>query len=647
MGSRAAVVAAVGVLLSVALTLPILVAQQPAERPVFRSRADVVPLDVIVLDKNRHPVRGLTAADFHVVADGDDRPIVIFDAIEMPDRVRGGARWLQDVTPDVTSNGFNPDRIVVLFLDDWNTAPKSDAAIAVRKIGQAILDELQPSDLIAVIYPYQTQRGVDFTRDRSRLREAVERFSVARPPEATGDPSAPSDPDKESGACRNQSCVLGAMRAIANAARLWPDRRKLLVYVSPQGHYTFGPQNVELSSFGRNFAAVDMTPAVMDTIRELQRANVTVYQFDPRGIEEVVDDGVGASVGMFADQTGGSTVTRSNEPWTRAPQMFVENDSYYILGFMASTRESRSGFHPIRVTVNRPGVTVIARRDYYAGRESKEHITSSSDSSGSALDRAMFGLVPASDVPLSISAAPFRVAGARTAAVAIVGGFDRPAGKSDESAEVAVRAFDEKTQLRKSTALWTSKVRLRPQQSASGRVHYDAVTRLDLRPGRYEIRMSMQRAADQLTGGVATFVTVPDFEKDRVSLSGVVLGRPVSKQRESDDPVRVALPFAPTTVRAFVRNEFVTALVRVYQGGRGPLRPASITTHIFNETDEQVFEAPSDLAPEAFVGPTRAAEYQLRLPLATLPAGEYVLKLEATVDKTTVPASPVRFRVRD
>src|SRR5438045_3108280 len=90
-------------MLSVAGALAVLVAQQPAERPVFKSRADVVPLDVIVLDHNRHPVRGLTAADFRVVADGDERPIVIFDAIEMPDRVRGGARWMEDVTPDVTS----------------------------------------------------------------------------------------------------------------------------------------------------------------------------------------------------------------------------------------------------------------------------------------------------------------------------------------------------------------------------------------------------------------------------------------------------------------------------------------------------------------------------------------------------------------
>jgi hypothetical protein len=365
--------------------------------------------------------------------------------------------------------------------------------------------------------------------------------------------------------------------------------------------------------------------------------------------------GVGASLGMFADQTGGSTVTRTNEPWTRAPQMFVENDSYYVLGFTASTRTSRSGFHPIRVTVNRPGMTVVARRDYYTGPESKEQLALSSGSSKgsskapiSALDRAMFGIVPAADLPLSITAAPFRVAAARTAAVAVVGGFDRPAGgSSDETVDVAVRAFDEKSQLRESRALWTSTLRLRPQSSRSGTVHYDVVGRLDLRPGRYEVRLSMQRATDGVTGGVARFLTVPDFEKGRVSLSGVVLGQPVGTAPAGDDPMRVILPFGPTTVRAFASWDTVTALIRVYQGGRDTLRPASITARIFNEADQQVFDATSDLTPEKFVGPTRAAEYQLPLPLATLPSGEYVLKMEARIDKTIVPASPVRFRVRD
>src|SRR5690349_10549 len=56
--------------------------QQP---PVFRSRSDIVHLDVSVLDKNRRPVRGLTQGDFTVLEDGKPQQVSIFEAIDVPD----------------------------------------------------------------------------------------------------------------------------------------------------------------------------------------------------------------------------------------------------------------------------------------------------------------------------------------------------------------------------------------------------------------------------------------------------------------------------------------------------------------------------------------------------------------------------------
>src|SRR5688500_10574308 len=126
-------------------------AQNPqSDIPIFRSGVDVVTFDVTVLDRNRRPVRGLTAADFQVTIDDDPQPIVAFDAIELPTRPPGNARWLQETPPDVSTNGFRPDRVVVLLLDDWTTPPDAAGMDTVRKIGHAILDQLGPADLIGV-----------------------------------------------------------------------------------------------------------------------------------------------------------------------------------------------------------------------------------------------------------------------------------------------------------------------------------------------------------------------------------------------------------------------------------------------------------------------------------------------------------------
>ena len=606
--------------------------QQPqSPMPTFRAGIDVVSFDVTVLDRDRRPVRGLTAADFKVSIDALDQPIVGFDAIELPDRERGNtARWLREVPPDVSTNGFRPDRIVVLMLDDWTTPPEAWGMFAVRKIGHAILDELGPADLIGVVLPFWPDGGVDFTTDRSRLREAVERFRVSRV----------ADPDPRSGACQQNSCVLGAMRGIATALRAWPDRRKLLIYVGTEGVYRYGPQNVEMG--GDNASAVDSTPDLMRVFHELQRANVTVYQFDSRMQTSASSL---SSLGMFSDATGGWAST-GNEPWARAPQVFVENDSYYMIGTVRSTRVTPGGFHRIRVTVNRPDLSVHVRAGYYdAGRE--PDVVNTNAPRDTTLDRAMTGMVPAQNLPLSLTVAPFRVPGARTAAVAVIGGLDRPASAvGADTVDVAVRAFDANDRLRTSRGLWTSTLRLRPEPSTAGTVHYDTLTRLNLPPGRYEVRLSMQRASDEVTGGVSTFLTVPDFEKDRLSLSGVVLGRLTAAPLPAEHAMADVLPFSPTTRRDFARGEDVGALVRVYQGGRDLPRPASVSFRIVNDRDETVAEAKADLAASDFVSAARAADSRFLLPLARLAGGEYLLTLEAGLVGQAPVSRHVRFRVK-
>ena len=63
--------------------------QSGAVQETFRTGVELVRLDVSVLDKDRRPIRGLTAQDFTILEDGKPQPIAAFSAIE-PDRFQSG-----------------------------------------------------------------------------------------------------------------------------------------------------------------------------------------------------------------------------------------------------------------------------------------------------------------------------------------------------------------------------------------------------------------------------------------------------------------------------------------------------------------------------------------------------------------------------
>ena len=64
------------------LLLLLAAAPQQQAPPTFRSDVRVVPVDVSVLDAQRHPITGLRAEDFIILEDGLARPLVAFAAIE-------------------------------------------------------------------------------------------------------------------------------------------------------------------------------------------------------------------------------------------------------------------------------------------------------------------------------------------------------------------------------------------------------------------------------------------------------------------------------------------------------------------------------------------------------------------------------------
>jgi VWFA-related protein len=603
---------------------------QVTPQATLRAGVEVVQLDVLVLDKNRQPVRGLAAADFTILEDDKPQPVVAFAAVNLPDRDVSAASWVRDIAPDVVTNRLDEERVVVILLDDFHVSSDPSNVKYTKDIARAVVEQLGPADLAAVVYTFIESKGQDFTTDRSRLLAAVDRFESSSFSSAGGTfeglngiPSA---------VCFRGECVTAAFRNIAAALGGSPGRRKLVVYVSPQAKYNMGPQNLEQDAFVSNITGWDSVPDLVQTFTALQEAGVAIYQYDPRG---VLPGGLDPMFGIFAENTGGRAVTNTNTPWERVPEMFRENSSYYMIGFQSTHPKTDGRFRRVTVRVARPAVEVRTRRGYYAPVPLKKSAPGSRPPTG-AVDRALAGALPSGELQMSLTVAPFAVPGTRDAAVAIITGLDQSADlAARDEVELTAKAFNAVSDDRTSRRVATSRVALTPHPGASGTVHFDLASRLNLPPGRYEIRVAIDSPATGRTGSVYSSVTIPDFVKEPLTLSGVVLSRLPPPGAVANDPLGHIVPVIPTALREFAPTDRVTAFARIYQGGKAPTGPVRLTTRLVDEGGREVFGATTPLGADDFLD-ARAASYRFELPLARLAPGAYLLSLEATSGKTTI-----------
>lgn len=630
---RARVAAAVFTAAVVATTSPHPSAQAPQTPPVFRGGVDVVQLDVTVLDEHRQPVRGLTAEDFTVIERGVPQPIVSFAGVDLPPRPVDSAPWVGEVAPDVTTNHQDAQRVVVIVMDDCSTPFDPGVSKLARTIARQTVDLLGPADVAAVVYTASRRLGQEFTSDRVRLRAAVERFV----PRGGTPPPSPFSASRTSsggiamgnvgGPCSGTRPVQQAMLNTAEILREYPGWRKTVVFVSPHA-LRFPADSIETT------ADVSVWGQVFDAMQE---GNVTVYQFDPRGLEVTVD--ISADLDMLSDATGGRTFKNTNAPEEGVPQMFRENSSYYVLGIQPLDLTRNGRFRPIEVRVNRPGVTVRTRAGYFAPRDERPPRPSNRPQPSPA-ERAIAGALPSGELPMSLTAVPVVGESARQSGVRVVAGFT-PLGLpvEGEEVDVLVTAFRDDW---KEMVTVTQAVEVTPARAGVGPPHVDIPLQVDLPPGRYEIRAAISRSRTGQTGSAYASVVVPDFAKEPLVLSGVLIQRGPSDaptgETGNTDVSRI------TTVRQFLPTDRVSALMSVHQGGRWPVAPTDVEMRIVDTDDRVRVSRRLTLDPPAFGSP-RAADLRLDLPLTDLAPGEYLVAIEATTPRGQA-LRHVRLQVR-
>lgn len=221
-------------------------------------------------------------------------------------------------------------------------------------------------------------------------------------------------------------------------------------------------------------------------------------------------------------------------------------------------------------------------------------------------------------------------------AVVVTAGVE-PQTEGADPVEVVAAAFDTN---------WRERGRYRqiaelPAMAADASVVYDLHAALPLRPGRYEIRLAVERGGR--AGNVIGTVDVPDLAARRLALSDLVLSRTTVPPSKTG-PLSALLPVVPTTVREFSTSEQISAFIRVYQSGKQAPGSVTLTTRISNDRDEQVLQRTLDVGSHQF-SKYRAADHQFEIPLDRLETGEFLLTVEATAGELRESRN-VRFTVR-
>jgi VWFA-related protein len=126
------------------------------------------------------------------------------------------------------------------------------------------------------------------------------------------------------------------------------------------------------------FADADLARELGDLTRTANRANVTMYTIDPRGlvgmgdIDQQVDptqwqDYVRKSqdsLRVIAEETGGIAVVNQNDFSKALKKIDAETSDYYVLGYYSSNPDPTRRRRAMTVKVNRPGATIWARKEY-------------------------------------------------------------------------------------------------------------------------------------------------------------------------------------------------------------------------------------------------------------------------------------------
>jgi len=347
--------------------------QSPATRPPYTPPASPAPtpgytmhvvsrlvvLDMVVVDKKGNVVKDLAPGDFNVEEEGEPQTILHFEKA-------GAFTPPTDLSIESTAD---LDRLAprapvnIILLDEFNTRfeDMAFARYSLKKFLEKQPDKLAtPTMLIAVDLQHFTVLR-DYTQNKDELIKALDHHFVAFPWQM----------HQYAWVGERYATAFVTLRRVAQAVIGHPGHKNM-VWIG-RGFPAFNFSRMSIDSSNR------VESAVQECVNVLRDARVTLYTIDPAGVQ--VDPGIygGGPFGdpfggnyefnRLAKATGGRTLYGRNDVDMEIGTAIQDGSSFYTIAYRPtnSSPDPRK-FRHIKVTLSRPGLSVITRAGYYLER---------------------------------------------------------------------------------------------------------------------------------------------------------------------------------------------------------------------------------------------------------------------------------------
>lgn len=353
-----------------------------------------VLLDVLVIDKEGKPVPGLKATDFKVTEEG--APQLIRRVDEHHPMAAGDVEKLSGLPP-LPPNTFsnytpvhNTNASIVLLLDAMDSPLGAQMVMRQQLINY--LKHMQPGPRVAIFQLDSQMRLIQgFTSDPKVLLAAAESRrdmpSMARPTAA---------PRSYTADAQYRRVLMGnlqsGMQLMASYLAGYPGRKNLIWFTGRVPMTIFG------AGFGNPFHDGLMVSGDGDEASELTDVltvnRVAVYPVDTRGLVTSITPASEsgprpgammnaansgfwnhANLDQVAEQTGGKAYYNTND-FTRVISDVINTaSSYYTLAYATTNTKWNGQLRHIKITVDRPDVTVQHKQGYYAFNLDKRELS--------------------------------------------------------------------------------------------------------------------------------------------------------------------------------------------------------------------------------------------------------------------------------